>query len=104
MEPQYTEGYKGIKPFCTLVTSRWLTCLEMLRAFLCPSQACVSAVVACLLVYTLSANYGYLTFGSYVDGDVLLSYDATKPQVLLAVILLAIKSWTTYPILMFCVR
>lgn len=34
----------------------------------------------------------------------LLSYDATKPQVLIAVILLAIKSWTTYPILMFCVR
>ncbi|XP_050725311.1 putative sodium-coupled neutral amino acid transporter 7 [Eriocheir sinensis] len=68
------------------------------------TKSCVSAVVVCFLVYTISANYGYLTFGSTVDGDVLLSYDATKPQVLLAVILLAIKSWTTYPILMFCVR
>lgn len=68
------------------------------------SKACVSAVVVCLLVYTISANYGYLTFGSLVDGDVLLSYDATKIQVLLALILLALKSWTTYPILMFCVR
>ncbi|KAG0729676.1 putative sodium-coupled neutral amino acid transporter 7 [Chionoecetes opilio] len=68
------------------------------------TKACVTAVMVCLLVYTVSANYGYLTFGSLVDGDVLLSYDASKLQVLLAVILLAIKSWTTYPILMFCVR
>ncbi|CAL4073005.1 unnamed protein product [Meganyctiphanes norvegica] len=68
------------------------------------SKACVTAVLVCLAVYTLSANFGYLTFGTFVDGDVLLSYDATKPWVLIAVILLAVKSWTTYPILLFCVR
>nr|XP_045611689.1 putative sodium-coupled neutral amino acid transporter 7 [Procambarus clarkii] len=67
-------------------------------------KACIAAIVACFLVYTVSANYGYLTFGSLVNGDVLLSYDARKPQVLIGVILLAIKSWTTYPILLFCVR
>ncbi|XP_042241338.1 putative sodium-coupled neutral amino acid transporter 7 [Homarus americanus] len=68
------------------------------------AKACVSAIIVCFVVYTASANYGYLTFGSLVKGDVLLSYDARKPQVLTAIILLAIKSWTTYPILMFCVR
>ncbi|KAK7041538.1 hypothetical protein SK128_017079, partial [Halocaridina rubra] len=67
-------------------------------------KACVSAVSVCLAVYTLSANYGYLTFGSRVEGDVLLSYDPRRIQVFVAVILLGIKSWTTYPILLFCVR
>lgn len=68
------------------------------------TKACVSAVFVCLVVYTISANYGYLTFGSLVNADVLLSYDALEPQVLIADILLAVKSWTTYPILLFCVR
>lgn len=86
-------------------SSRYITEVILTDAFYNYAfQACVSAVVVCLLVYTISANYGYLTFGSLVDGDVLLSYDATKIQVLLALILLALKSWTTYPILMFCVR
>ncbi|XP_076035204.1 sodium-coupled neutral amino acid transporter 7-like [Oratosquilla oratoria] len=67
-------------------------------------KACLSAIIVCLLVYTFSANYGYLTFGSEVNVDVLLSYNAKKPHVLIAIILLAIKSWATYPILLFCVR
>ena len=39
-----------------------------------------------------------------MEGDVLLSYNAKKIYILVAIILLAIKSWTTYPILLFCVR
>ncbi|XP_063586479.1 sodium-coupled neutral amino acid transporter 7-like [Penaeus indicus] len=65
-------------------------------------KACTVAIVVCLLVYTFSANYGFLTFGSLVNTDVLLSYEARRPQVLVAVVLLAVKSWTTYPILLFC--
>ncbi|XP_069948994.1 sodium-coupled neutral amino acid transporter 7 isoform X2 [Cherax quadricarinatus] len=80
------------------------SCLKEHNASSSFIKACVAAIVVCFLVYTVSANYGYLTFGSLVKGDVLLSYDARKMQVLIAVILLAIKSWTTYPILMFCVR
>ncbi|XP_066968924.1 sodium-coupled neutral amino acid transporter 7-like [Macrobrachium rosenbergii] len=68
------------------------------------AKACMSAIFVCLTIYTISANYGYLTFGSLVNGDVLLSYDARKVHVFVAVILLGIKSWTTYPILLFCVR
>ncbi|XP_037784546.1 putative sodium-coupled neutral amino acid transporter 7 [Penaeus monodon] len=67
-------------------------------------KACTVAIAVCLLVYTVSANYGYLTFGSLVNTDVLLSYEARRPQVLVAVVLLAVKSWTTYPILLFCMR
>ncbi|XP_027216275.2 sodium-coupled neutral amino acid transporter 7 [Penaeus vannamei] len=67
-------------------------------------KACTVAIVVCLSVYTVSANYGYLTFGSLVNTDVLLSYEARRPQVLVAVVLLAVKSWTTYPILLFCMR
>ncbi|RXG52180.1 putative sodium-coupled neutral amino acid transporter 7 [Armadillidium vulgare] len=39
-------------------------------------KACLSAMSICLVVYTLCANCGYLTFGSLVNPDVLLDYDA----------------------------
>ncbi|KAK3858420.1 hypothetical protein Pcinc_035394 [Petrolisthes cinctipes] len=79
------------------------SCLQQREAAV-SIKACIVAVITCLIVYTISANYGYLTFGSLVGGDVLTSYDATKPHVLIAILLLAIKSWTTYPLLLFCVR
>ncbi|KAK4327153.1 hypothetical protein Pmani_002382 [Petrolisthes manimaculis] len=79
------------------------SCLQQREAAV-SIKACIVAIITCLIVYTLSANYGYLTFGSMVGGDVLMSYDATQPHVLIAILLLAIKSWTTYPLLLFCVR
>ena len=38
-------------------------------------QACSIAIVTCAVVYTLAANFGYLTFGDKVADDLLLSYD-----------------------------
>ena len=57
----------------------------------------------CVLTYTGTAAFGYLTFGDGITNDILLSY---KPDeaVLIAVVLIAIKTYTTYPILLFCGR
>ncbi|XP_067128528.1 sodium-coupled neutral amino acid transporter 7-like isoform X1 [Centruroides vittatus] len=64
----------------------------------------IVAMAICVLTYTVAATYGYLTFGSLVTSDILESYDATDPVVLVGLIALAIKTYTTYPILLFCGR
>jgi sodium-coupled neutral amino acid transporter 7/8 len=58
------------------------------------------ALILCIFSYTGTASFGYLTFGSDVKQDILESYKPT-PDVLVAVIGLAAKMYTTYPILMF---
>jgi len=63
-----------------------------------------SAVFVCCLAYTGAATFGYLTFGGKVEDDILLNYSANKPTVLIALIAMAAKTYTTYPILLFCGR
>ena len=67
------------------------------------TKTLVVAMVLCVFAYTGTASFGYLTFGSAVNEDVLLSYKPT-PDVLVAVILVAIKMYTTLPILLFVGR
>jgi sodium-coupled neutral amino acid transporter 7/8 len=54
--------------------------------------------------YTLAGMYGYLTFGSYVTSDILESYSGGDIQVLVGIVAIAVKTYTTYPILLFCGR
>lgn len=61
------------------------------------------ALAATVLCYSTTAVFGYLTFGSKVDSDILVSY-STSGDVIAGIILLAIKVYTTYPILNFCGR
>lgn len=69
------------------------------------SLAASAAVLVCALCYTVAAAFGYLTFGSVVNNDILESYSGEKrPEVLVAVIAMALKTMTTYPILLFCGR
>ena len=63
-----------------------------------------AAITACCLTYTGAATFGYLTFGGYVADDILLNYSANQPTVLIALIAMAAKTYTTYPILLFCGR
>ena len=62
-----------------------------------------TALVLCILSYTVTASFGYLTFGSHVRADILSSYSPT-PDVLIAVVIIAIKMYTTYPILLYVGR
>jgi len=63
----------------------------------------IVSLVLCILSYTVTASFGYLTFGAHIRADVLSSYTPT-PDVLLAVIIIAIKMYTTYPILLYVGR
>ncbi len=61
------------------------------------------AMVIMVFTYTVTASFGYLTFGSGVNQDILLSYKPTA-DVLIAVIFVGFKMYTTYPILLFVGR
>ena len=67
------------------------------------TKTIVISLALCILSYTVTASFGYLTFGSHIKADVLSSYSPT-PDVLLAVIIIAIKMYTTYPILLYVGR
>jgi len=68
------------------------------------SVASTSAIAICVFTYTGAATFGYLTFGNLVSEDILTNYDANKPSVMIALIALGLKTYTTYPILLFCGR
>ena len=61
------------------------------------------AMIICIISYTIPAVFGFLTFGSKVDSDILVSYSPDAP-VLVAVVMIAAKTYTTYPILLFVGR
>ncbi len=62
----------------------------------------MGAFIVCIFVYTTAATYGYLTFGDLIASDVLLSYNSSDPAVIVAILAISIKTYTTYPILCFC--
>ena len=66
----------------------------------------IVAIFICALAYTVSAAFGYLTFGSKIDPDILLSFpaDSKHPEVIIGIIAMALKTISTYPILLFCGR
>lgn len=61
------------------------------------------AMFLCVVTYTGTAAFGYLTFGDKITNDILLAYEPDA-LVLIAVVLIAVKTYTTYPILLFCGR
>ena len=67
------------------------------------TKTLIIAIAICMFAYTGTASFGYLTFGSDVNEDILLSYKPTV-DVLIAVFLIAVKMYTTYPILLFVGR
>ena len=67
------------------------------------SKTVAIAMTLCVVTYTGTAAFGFLTFGDAITQDILLSYDQDVP-VIVAVVLIAIKTYTTYPILLFCGR
>ena len=63
-----------------------------------------AAIFICALCYSGAASLGYLTFGSKVNADILLSFDGTRPEVIIGILAMALKTIFTYPILLFCGR
>ncbi|KAK3749420.1 hypothetical protein RRG08_057229 [Elysia crispata] len=78
------------------------SCMEKrnLREF---AKAVGLAMIVCKIIYTVTAILGYLQFGANVTSDVLVSF-RPETAVTIAVIIMAVKASTTYPILLFCGR
>uniref|UniRef100_A0A8B9V108 Solute carrier family 38 member 8 n=1 Tax=Anas zonorhyncha TaxID=75864 RepID=A0A8B9V108_9AVES len=58
----------------------------------------VLSMLICLLIYSLTGLYGYLTFGDAVAADVLMSYPGNDPVVIVARLLFGVSIVTIYPI------
>ncbi|CAF0958885.1 unnamed protein product, partial [Brachionus calyciflorus] len=71
------------------------------------SEFSKSIFVSILIVfsaYTITATFGYMTFGDKIDDDLLKSYDSKDVSVLIAIIMYLIKTYTSYPLNLFCAR
>ncbi|TMS12895.1 Putative sodium-coupled neutral amino acid transporter 7 [Larimichthys crocea] len=62
------------------------------------------SMIICLFVYTGTGVCGFLTFGSNVNQDVLMSYPSNDIAVAIARAFIVICVITSYPILHFCGR
>ncbi|XP_053574848.1 putative sodium-coupled neutral amino acid transporter 8 [Bombina bombina] len=64
----------------------------------------VFSMLICLLIYSLTGLYGYLTFGDAVAADILMSYPGNDMVVVVARLLFAISIVTIYPIILLLGR
>ncbi|NWH70384.1 AVT2 protein, partial [Piaya cayana] len=64
----------------------------------------VLSMLICLLIYSLTGVYGYLTFGEAVASDVLMSYPGNDPIVIVARVLFGVSIITIYPIVVLLGR
>ncbi|XP_059158343.1 sodium-coupled neutral amino acid transporter 7-like [Physella acuta] len=64
------------------------------------SKTVTLALILCIITYTATAILGYLQFGDNITHDILLSFNPTT-DVMVAVVLVAVKTYTAYPILCF---
>ncbi|NXH67978.1 S38A6 protein, partial [Hydrobates tethys] len=64
----------------------------------------VLSMLICLLIYSLTGLYGYLTFGEAVASDVLMSYPGNDPVIIVARLLFGVSIVTIYPIVVLLGR
>ncbi|XP_040838092.1 putative sodium-coupled neutral amino acid transporter 8 [Ochotona curzoniae] len=64
----------------------------------------VLSMLACCLIYSLTGAYGFLTFGTQVSADILMSYPGNDMAIVVARVLFAVSVVTVYPIVLFLGR
>ncbi|XP_068459372.1 putative sodium-coupled neutral amino acid transporter 8a [Clinocottus analis] len=64
----------------------------------------VVSMIFCLVIYSLTGAYGYLTFGKDVKPDILMSYTGDDILMLIARLLFGISIITIYPIILLLGR
>ncbi|XP_077423212.1 putative sodium-coupled neutral amino acid transporter 8a isoform X1 [Vanacampus margaritifer] len=64
----------------------------------------VVAMIICLIIYSLTGVYGYLTFGKDVKADILMSYMSNDILMLIARLLFGVSIITIYPIILLLGR
>ncbi|XP_033490671.1 putative sodium-coupled neutral amino acid transporter 8a [Epinephelus lanceolatus] len=64
----------------------------------------VVSMIFCLIIYSLTGVYGYLTFGKDVKADILMSYTSDDILMLIARLLFGVSIITIYPIILLLGR
>ncbi|KAJ7312035.1 hypothetical protein JRQ81_006366, partial [Phrynocephalus forsythii] len=64
----------------------------------------VMSMLFCLLIYSVTGLYGYLTFGTDVAADILMSYPGNDVMVIVARLLFGVSIITIYPIVLLLGR
>ena len=64
----------------------------------------ILSFIICFFAYTFISIFGLLTFGQDIASDLMVNYDAKKTGVLLGILVIAFKTITTYPVILFCAR
>ncbi|XP_030622647.1 putative sodium-coupled neutral amino acid transporter 8a [Chanos chanos] len=64
----------------------------------------VVSMFFCLVIYSLTGIYGYLTFGRHVAADILMSYNGDDVLMIIARLLFGISIITIYPIILLLGR
>ncbi|XP_035520699.1 putative sodium-coupled neutral amino acid transporter 8a, partial [Morone saxatilis] len=64
----------------------------------------VVSMIFCLIIYSLTGVYGFLTFGKDVKADILMSYTGNDILMLIARLLFGVSIITIYPIILLLVR
>ncbi|XP_043264333.1 putative sodium-coupled neutral amino acid transporter 7 [Colletes gigas] len=65
----------------------------------------VISMIICFAVYTVAGVCGYATFGAgKVPSDILQGYTDKSTILTIAIVFIAIKNFTTYPIVLYCGR
>ncbi|KAJ4937847.1 hypothetical protein JOQ06_002477, partial [Pogonophryne albipinna] len=62
------------------------------------------SMIFCLIIYSLTGVYGYLTFGKDVKADILMSYSSDDVLMIIARLLFGLSIITIYPIILLLGR
>lgn len=69
------------------------------------SVCAIVSMAICFVAYTIAGIFGYSTFGTgKVPGDILQGYSDGGTFLTIAIIAIALKNFTTYPLILFCGR
>lgn len=68
------------------------------------TKSIIASIILLFAAYQIVAIFGYLSFGVHINDDILKSYDTSDPSVLIAIIMFLIKTYTSYPLNLFCAR
>ncbi|XP_052417044.1 putative sodium-coupled neutral amino acid transporter 8 isoform X1 [Carassius gibelio] len=64
----------------------------------------VTSMIFCLIIYTLTGVFGFLTFGRQVASDILMSYPGNDVVMIIARLLFGVSIITIYPIILLLGR
>ena len=64
----------------------------------------VLSLLACCLIYSLTGVYDFLTFGTEVSADILMSYPGNDVVIIVARVPFSVSIVTVYPIVFFLGR